>query len=473
MPIPKIIHQIWIGPKDPPINHMNTWKNMNPDFEYIYWNEKEIVKRNLNLECKHRIQEMIEINGHADIIRWEILYEYGGVFIDADSICVEKIDNILMKCKYFAGWENETLRQGLIATGTMGFPPKHPLVKEAIEWIKNNCVNYHINGLMAWKSVGPGLLTRIYNSGKYNDMTLFPSYTFLPIHCTGAEYKGHGKIYAYQEWGSTKRNYDIMNTLTLPEQFKPPTLSVSILVSSFNTKASFVNECLQSIKHQEGLFNMEVVWINDGSDEIHTSILKRMLNQFEKTTRFTKVVYSENDGNKGIGYTLNRGVLMCSHEIIIKMDSDDIMVPTRIEKQIKYMMENPNIKICGSQIQMFDDNMNNRGLTNHPSMSWEEYKKNPKHWFVNHPTLCYIKSAILEVGNYNDSLRNHHGNDDLTHDFDLQLRMLKKYGYIYNFPEHLLNYRLHDKQVTHNGGAFDRDKWNNIRLNIIHELMIE
>ena len=464
MPIPKIIHQIWIGPKDPPINHMNTWKNMNPDFEYIYWNEKEIVKRNLNLECKHRIQEMIEINGQADIIRWEILFEYGGIFLDADSICVEKIDDSLMNCKYFAGWEHETLRQGLIATGTMGFPSKHPLVKEAIEWIKNNCVNYHINGLMAWKSVGPGLLTRIYNSGKYNDMTLFPSYTFLPIHCTGAEYKGHGKIYAYQEWGSTKRNYDIMNTLTLPEQFKPPKLSVSILVSSFNTKASFVNECLQSIKHQEGLFNMEIVWINDGSDEIHTSILKKMLNQFEKTSRFTKVVYSENEGNKGIGFTLNRGVLMCSNEIIIKMDSDDRMVPTRIEKQLKYMMENPNVKICGAQIQMFDET-NEKGSTSHPSITWEEYKAKPSHWFMNHPTACYRKSALIEAGNYDPNLK------QMCEDFELELRMLKKHGYIYNLPEVLLHYRLHENQVTYNGGEGGRDKWNSIRIKIIYELI--
>ena len=158
--IPKIIHQLWIGPKQPPTKHMDTWKDMNPEFEYIRWNEAELVKRNMNLECKHRIDEMIEINGQADIIRWEILYKYGGVFLDADSICIEKID-VLMNCKYFAGWEHETLRKGLIATGTMGFPPKHPLVKDAIDWIKQNGVNYHKTGLMAWQSVGPGLLTRM------------------------------------------------------------------------------------------------------------------------------------------------------------------------------------------------------------------------------------------------------------------------------------------------------------------------
>ena len=44
--IPKIIHQLWIGPKERPSKFMDTWKKNNPDFEYIFWNEEEIKKRN-------------------------------------------------------------------------------------------------------------------------------------------------------------------------------------------------------------------------------------------------------------------------------------------------------------------------------------------------------------------------------------------------------------------------------------------
>ena len=43
--IPKIIHQIWIGTKPAPTKLMETWKDKNPDFTYIRWNEKEIKKR--------------------------------------------------------------------------------------------------------------------------------------------------------------------------------------------------------------------------------------------------------------------------------------------------------------------------------------------------------------------------------------------------------------------------------------------
>lgn len=469
--IPKIIHQIWIGPKPAPTKFMDTWRDKNPDFEYIRWNEEEIKKRNLKLECINRINEMEEINGKADIIRWEILYEYGGVFLDADSICIEPIDDILMNTPCFAGWEHEELRKGLIATGTMGFPPKHPLVKNAIQWIKLNCVNVRLIKQRAWQTVGPGLLTRMYNTGKYNEMKIFPSYTFLPIHLTGKEYQGHGKIYAFQEWGSTKQNYEIMNSLELPRQFLTPPKenSVSILVSSLNTKASYLQECLNSIKQQVGYFNIELVWINDGSDEINSKILKKMLEEFEKTMRFTTVVFSENDGNKGLGYSLNKGVNLCSNELILRMDADDIMFPERIQKQIDFMNKNKECVLCGTQIQMFktiNGNKQKMSITSHPNLDLETFKKNTgQHWLMNHPTFCFRKTDILSVGNYNNKIHS------MCEDFELILRVLKKYGKIMNIQEPLLYYRLHEEQLTYGGGKEGGIYWINVRNNLIKEIL--
>lgn len=468
MSIPKIIHQLWIGHKPAPINLMNTWKEKHPDFEYIYWNEEEFVKRDFKFKCQDKIDEIEEINGKADIMRWEILYKFGGVFLDADSICIEPFDHELLNKKCFAGWEQEEVRPGLIATGTMGFPPKHPLVKEAVHWILNNEVSQEKAMLMAWQSVGPGLLTRMYNTGNFEDLFIFPSYTFLPIHLSGLEYKSHGKIYAFQAWGSTKQSYDHMNNMVLPTQFLPPSSekSVSILVSSYNTPAKYVKDCLDSIKHQIGYFNIELVWINDGSDALHSKLLKNLLDNFIKSTRFITLVYEVNETNKGIGYSLNKGVQLCSNDLIIKMDSDDIMVHNRIQKQMEFMESNPDIMICGSQINCFKENINNVvSVTNHPTMKWKEYKKAPSHWFVNHPSLCYRKSGILEVGNYDAN------KSKMTEDFEMALRMLKHFGCVYNLPDALLYYRLHEKQVTNNGGTEGRDYWHQIRLKIIDDLI--
>ena len=468
MSIPKIIHQIWIGPKPKPSKFMDTWKEKNPEYEYICWSEEEIEKRQFVFKCQKKIDEIEEINGKADILRWEILYKYGGVFLDADSICIEPIDDELLNKKCFAGWEQEEVRPGLIATGTMGFPPNHPLVKACIDWILNNEVSQKKAGLMAWQSVGPGLLTRIYDTDLFKDLHIFPSYTFLPIHLTGLEYKGHGKVYAFQAWGSTKQSYDKMNEIELHDQFLTPNpdKSVSVLISSYNTQAKYIKECLDSIKNQTGHFNIEIVWINDGSDALHSKLLKKILDNFIRDSRFITLVYEVNETNKGIGYSLNKGVQLCNNELIIKMDSDDIMINKRIQTQMEFMDLNPNIMICGSQISCFRDNINNVvSITNHPIMTWENYKQNPSHWFVNHPSLCYRKTAILAIGNYDAN------KSRMTEDFEMSLRMLKKYGCLVNLNESLLYYRLHDKQVTNNGGTEGREYWQKVRLKLIDELI--
>jgi hypothetical protein len=468
MSVPKIIHQIWIGPKPAPTKLMDTWKEKNPHFEYIRWNEEEFIKRSMKFKCQSKIDEMEEYCGKTDIMRWEILYKYGGIYIDADSFCVEPIDDEFCK-KSFAGWENEVKRPDLIAVGTMGFSLNHEIPKLAIDFISKNEVSYIKTQKMAWQNTGPALLTDIYNKlTNKKIINILPSYTFLPYHFTGQHYDGHGKIYAFQEWGSTRNAYDDLNSSILHKQYsKPPNKnSVSILISSYNTKTKYIQDCLESIKHQIGWINIELVWVNDGSNELNTKLLKGLLENFTKTTRFTSVIYRENETNMGIGYSLNLGINLCNNDLIIKMDSDDIMVHDRILKQFNFMNLNPLVHVCGGQINMFKDNNINTVVrtTDHKSLSFDEFKLNPVHWIVNHPTLCYRKSSILEVGNYDISFKK-------TEDFELMLRILKKFNYIHNMSDVLLLYRLHEQQTTHNGCTEGRQYWHEKRCEMIDNII--
>lgn len=466
MTIPKIIHQLWIGPRPMPSKFMDTWRDKHPDYEYIRWTEAEISRRGIQFECQNEIDRMSEINGKADIIRWEILYHYGGIFLDADSICIEPFDESFLSKNAFAGFENENVRKGLVATGTMGFIPNHPLCRAAIDWIRSNDTCPETCGHRAWYTVGPGLLTRLLETGKYSSFMVYPSYSFLPIHFTGDRYNGHKKVYAYQEWGSTKQNYEIMNGIELPNEFKDPSERVSVLVSSYNTKHMYIYECLESIKNQVGHFGIELVWINDGSDDLSTRLLEIELDKFRQTTRWTKVVYEKMPMNKGISYCLKRGIEMCSNEIIVKMDSDDIMHPDRISKQLQFMKSHPDCVLCGSNVQMFSENPQTNvkqflQTTNHPPIiTWDQYKIVKSHWFMNHPSLCYKKSAILSVGNYNTDM------NSMSEDFELELRVLKQYGVVYNIGEPLVYYRIHPDQATYNGKS-STSECNNKRLEVI------
>jgi len=349
----------------------------------------------------------------------------------------------------------------LVANGTMGFPPKHPLCRAAINWIRENEVSVAKTGKRAWLTVGPTLLTNLLQTGLYPDFTIFPSYFFLPIHFTGHIYRGHAKIYQYQEWGTTKENYEVMNQVELPHFLDPTTMPpvwISVLVCSYNTKFAYINECLESIKHQEGYFGMELVWIDDGSDGLPAKLLERALQRFQETTRFCKVVYKRLDQNSGVSVARNLGIQLCSNELIVQMDSDDIMLPHRIHTQLLFMQTHPECVVCGSNIQFLHDVSDEIGSqqkivlgqqTNFKEiLTWNDYiSTHPySHWIMNHPTLCVRKSAVLSIGNYNIQSAKANGED-----LELELKLLKQYGVIYTIQDILVHYRIHSDQLTFQG----------------------
>jgi glycosyltransferase involved in cell wall biosynthesis len=468
--IPKMIHQIWIGPKPPPLTMMNTWKDKHPDFEYIFWNESEFIKRDMTFACQTQIDNISEIVGKVDMMRIEILYKYGGIYVDADSICIEPLDSYFLCKTAFATYENENVRAGLVATGTLGFVPNYPLCRDMIEWFQSDDAAEKMVSFKAWYSVGPGCLTRFLKTGKYADFSVFPSHCFLPVHFTGPKYSGHKKVYAYQEWGNTKENYDTIDQVVLPSEFSEPSVWVSVLITSYNTPSLFLTDCLNSIKNQEGHFGMEIVWINDGSDDYLSKILEDLLAEFQRGTRFCRVVYKKMETNRGTTVCSHEGVLMCSHELIFRMDSDDIMVPCRIQRQLDFMTERPDCMICGGNIRMFQtpttivsENLQTHsnpptdrfntfvGQTNHPEViTWPDFLKHRPAWFANHPTLCFKKSAVLAVGNYNMDRANY----PIMEDYELELKMIKRYGQLYNIPDVLVNYRLHNDQLTYRTDSY-------------------
>ena len=429
MPIPKIIHQMWIGPKPAPTGLMNTWRDKHPDFEYIRWSESELEVRGFTSECQSQIDAMPEINGKADIYRWEILNKYGGIFVDADSVCVEPFDETFLARTAFAGFENETIRKGLVATGTMGFVPGYPLCRAAIDQIRDSPID---TTKRAWFTVGPGLLTRLLGAGKYRDFTVYPSFYFIPVHFTGISYVGHKRVYAHQIWGNTKSLYD--KPTPLPLELPPePARWVSMLIPSYNTKREYVRECLESIRCQNGAFCIELVWINDGSSVEATTELEQELMRFQRTSRFIKVKYIRRDENHGISRSLRQGIYECSHELVFRMDSDDVMMPDRMKRQLEFMDAHDDCVVCGTDIVTVDG----KKWTNHPSIIRNTDPDPKPEWFMNHPTLCLKRSAVLAVGNYGEIENGHE-------DRDLELKLLEKYGAVYNIPERLVKYRLRD-----------------------------
>ena len=105
MDIPKIIHQVWIGPNKPP-QFLGSWRDKNPEFEWWLWDIKA-VKNFLPLYNQHLFDEFANqrtqtgITGIVDLLKYEILYKYGGIYIDADIECLRPLEGEFLESDFF------------------------------------------------------------------------------------------------------------------------------------------------------------------------------------------------------------------------------------------------------------------------------------------------------------------------------------------------------------------------------------
>jgi mannosyltransferase OCH1-like enzyme len=218
--IPKCFHFIWVGDETRrPDNCIRTWQEAHPDWELRLWGNAELEGRNW-INARH-MAEMAprELNGVADLMRWEILLEHGGLVFDTDSVSLRPLEDYLLDCEAFACWESEIARPGLIAAGYFGCTAGNAFVKQIVEDI---AASPSVVGDMAWKTVGPQRLTDCYRKFAYTPLRIYPSHMFIPRHFTGVTYEGRDPVYAHQLWGSTLHSYENMHKADVSEIAVPP-----------------------------------------------------------------------------------------------------------------------------------------------------------------------------------------------------------------------------------------------------------
>tara|TARA_R110000744_G_scaffold60148_2_gene124785 strand:- start:132 stop:947 length:816 start_codon:yes stop_codon:yes gene_type:complete len=249
--IPKIIHQLWIGELPAPLDIMNSYKDKNPDYEYKFWDENALKVLRIPKKYQHKIDLMKEINGKADMYRWIILRDYGGIFVDADMLCIHPFLNSHTEKPWFC-YEQEEVRPDLCATTIMGFTKDHLIPNKCIEHIMNNVIRSP-----AWLSVGPKLLSDVfYKNQNLVDINILPSYTFLPHHHTGTSYNGHGKVYATHLWGSTKNNNKNLNSQKIPDDLLTPSKKNNIEIDVTNLDYKQMDNFIKSIPAIQGRYNI-------------------------------------------------------------------------------------------------------------------------------------------------------------------------------------------------------------------------
>ncbi|WP_051246601.1 glycosyltransferase [Nocardioides halotolerans] len=193
---------------------------------------------------------------------------------------------------------------------------------------------------------------------------------------------------------------------------------------------------LESLLDQERPLD-EIVVVADGPLEpAHEAVLSRWPSAPLAVVRLPR--------NVGIARALNAGLDACSHEWVVRMDSDDVSSPRRVDEQLSEV-ERTGVDVIGSAMAEFDGSSGNvlglrRMPVTHEAIAAYMRSRNP----INHPTACYRRSLALEAGGYGDL--------DGVEDYDFFARLLSHGAHFANKAEPLVRYRVDDALFARRAG---------------------
>ena len=169
-------------------------------------------------------------------------------------------------------------------------------------------------------------------------------------------------------------------------------MKYSVLMSVYkNDNPDFLKIALESIYEKQTRKPDEIVVVFDGP---LTELLYTVLDEFAKGKE-SIVHYLPQKVNLGLGEALRIGSSFCSGDYILRMDSDDISVPERFEKQIAYLEAHPEVDVLGADIAEFQDSPDEEMRLRvcperHEDIVRMGKKRNP----MNHVSVCLKREAL-------------------------------------------------------------------------------
>lgn len=201
---------------------------------------------------------------------------------------------------------------------------------------------------------------------------------------------------------------------------------VSVVIPVYNGE-KYLEESLQSCFDQT-YKNIEVVVVDDKSTDSTLSILKTL----EKD--HPNLVIIEAEKQDGLGNVINIGIKKAKGKYIARLDADDLMYPARIEKQVGFMEDNPEVVVLGGHIDLVDEKGKIIGARSY-SIEDKDIKKN---LFLfqpfAHPSVMMRKDAVEEAGYYPEHIWKI---EDVMFFFKMS-----KVGKFHNLPDKLIKYRV-------------------------------
>lgn len=210
---------------------------------------------------------------------------------------------------------------------------------------------------------------------------------------------------------------------------------VSIIMSVYNEKEKWLRESIESILNQT-YRNIEFIIIIDNPNQ---QKLIQVIDEYSMIDE--RIKYYVNEQNFGLVYSLNKAINLCKGEFIARMDADDIAFLNRIELQIKYLLENKDVSLIGSQMLLIDEmgNLINKKI----KFPCELKKISMLLRYTNvfcHPSLMFKLDFIKKMNGYRDI--------KYAEDYDLICRSIISGYKIMNLPDPLIKYRIRMNSIT-------------------------
>ena len=167
--IPKIFHQVWLGPNPVPdeyLKYRDTWAHLHPEWEFRLWTEENLPRTLRREEVRDRLRVPAE---RADILRLEVLLDSGGVYIDTDMECLRSIDELIADLDVFVA----DSKPGHANNAVIGALPGHPFLTLAL----NECRPRDFHGYDK-AAAGPWLIDRLVKENP--GVKVFEPWVFYP-----------------------------------------------------------------------------------------------------------------------------------------------------------------------------------------------------------------------------------------------------------------------------------------------------
>jgi lipopolysaccharide cholinephosphotransferase len=229
--------------------------------------------------------------------------------------------------------------------------------------------------------------------------------------------------HAYYHW------YWKTNQVTNRSQpVKLPPYSVLITVYKKDSPDHFI-QALESILNQSVPSDNIVISV----DGPLSGELDEIVNHYE--ANYPQISTVRQPTNIGQGLACAAALPFCQHDVVARMDADDISFPERMEKQLTYLSKHPQVKLLSANLLEFEGDIDNIVSLKKVPAEDKQIRKLAKRWNpINHPAVLFSKKAALEAGNYQHFPR--------YEDYHLWVRMLMAGNKAANIQEPLLYYRV-------------------------------